>query len=310
MALFNSQIKGSTITFLKCANASLETFLINHLDTHLMTPRYSHTAYLLSVMLLALSAYATEPATHLATDSIGTPPPQSEADQPPSDVITVTGRHVSSLRDYGHLYPGLVAFNEYHALAPQAPLRWTIATLGNQPRIIPIAKASLIKKNWIAEDWVWPLEVSEDGWFSIPLSRDAYLQGAEVEVSRKSAYDGSWLLDVKTPGLPPHIYRLGDLRLMCMAYIAINWSSGGRGRLGVRPEKACLGPDKMYFNATRWPEMKGYRIVEGDEQRLIEKDKKSLPTFIDVSKPDKTMAPWSPNAMVEFIVSDGTEEAQ
>ena len=224
--------------------------------------------------------------------------------EPEVPVIVVSGKVNSQLRDYRHYYPGLVQYEKKRALSPLTQLRFAMATSAIPRKPVPIVRASLESKSWNLT-----LPVDEEGWFTIPVSEEALDRDAKVVVSRRNAGVAMWVLDIHTAGLPWNVFRLGDLRLLCHVYIAIDWARNERaGRIlpnsmGLPPDKACDGPQMIYFHSTDMPRLKGYRITEQGERISYLLSGKSMPNFINIGK---ERGAWSPDALVEFILPDGS----
>lgn len=58
------------------------------------------------------------------------------------------------------------------------------------------------------------LPIAPDGTFTLERSQQAYDENAQVSPNRR-AQSMTWRTEIRTPGLPPHTRRLGDLRLEC-----------------------------------------------------------------------------------------------
>lgn len=248
----------------------------------------------------------------LGATLIGTVTSPAQASDTSIPAVTVVGNYVSTLRAYRHFHPGLVEFEQYRSLAPKAMLRFAVATDGNRKRILPVVAAKLVQRSVFQGDWEQALEVTEDGWFTLPVSKEAFARDASVEVSRRNAATGKWVLDVQTPGLPAQVYRIGDLRLMCHVYLAIDWALYVRSRgrkdtgIGLAPKSACDTPGTVYFNSGYWPRLQGFRITEGEERQHYTLDPKALPDFLNLAKKDPSAPPWSNDALLELIVPDNS----
>jgi hypothetical protein len=65
-----------------------------------------------------------------------------------------------------------------------------------------------------------PLRVSPEGVFTVPRNQAAYDDKADLVLNRKKNSYRMWP-EVRTPGLPENVRRLGDLRLECKVKVAI-----------------------------------------------------------------------------------------
>lgn len=235
--------------------------------------------------------------------------PDDPAAAPKPQVVTITGHFSTDLRPYSWYLPGIREFAHYHGLAPQAALRFGLVS-GLTKKPLPLAQARLEKHGFFSE-WTQDLPVEEDGWFSIPESEEAERRNADVFISRRSGTSVTWLIDIQTPGLPAQVYRLGDLRLECRVYLAIEWAKWhGRRVMGqvahadVAPmDAACSGPRGVFFNTRPWPRLQGFVLSENGRQVRynlrnwpIDTASLSLSLF-----PGEGAAPWSDDARVEFL---------
>lgn len=63
------------------------------------------------------------------------------------------------------------------------------------------------------------IKLDNDGSFALEFDQLAYDEDADVVSNRKDR-SLAWRADIRTPGLPPHTRRLGDLRLECKVDLA------------------------------------------------------------------------------------------
>lgn len=129
--------------------------------------------------------------------------------------------HVNALRNpeihkYKAILAGLDSFDKHHALAPNvAELRFRIeprlgAPLPEQPRVRIEGE----------HDFVLPLGLDATYRFSVPRSEAALDAQGELVLNQKRR-NYRVVPEVRTPGLPDNIRRMGDLRLECKVMIAI-----------------------------------------------------------------------------------------
>jgi hypothetical protein len=195
------------------------------------------------------------------------------AADPKPQVVTVTGNFSTDLRPYSWYLPGLREFRQYHQLAPDAELRFGLVS-GLTRRPLQLAQVRLEKRD-LWNEWIRDLPVDEEGWFTLPESEEAERRKANVMISRRSGANVTWVIDVQTPGLPPRTYRLGDLRLECRVYLAIEWDRWrgakvmGQEAHGVRTppmDAACNGPSWVFVNTRPWPKLKAYVLRDGERK--------------------------------------------
>lgn len=143
------------------------------------------------------------------------------------DTIHVNAIRDPEMRKYAAIVAGLDAFDRHHGLAPAVDiLRFRIEPRGGQaaasasapapaPGALPLA-ARLEGDN----GFVLPLPVDADNNVVVPRSPMALDAHSEMTINRK-ARDVRIVPRVRTPGLPEHVRRLGDLRLECKVWVAI-----------------------------------------------------------------------------------------
>ncbi|OON63419.1 hypothetical protein B0920_08570 [Massilia sp. KIM] len=137
---------------------------------------------------------------------------------PPSSPDTI---HVSAMRDpevrkYQAILAGLDAFDRHHALAPQVDaLRFRVERTARATGDGPLA-ARLEGE----DGFLLPLAIDAAGLLEVPRSEAALAADSELLLNQKRRH---YRIEphVRTPGLPAHVRRLGDLRLECKVKVAI-----------------------------------------------------------------------------------------
>ncbi|MFC5458952.1 hypothetical protein [Massilia niabensis] len=129
--------------------------------------------------------------------------------------------HVSAIRNpeihkYKAILAGLDTFDKHRALAPGVPeLRFRVAPregvgLPEQP------KASIEGER----GFMLPLAIDARNRFTVPRSEAALAAEGELVLNQRRHFY-QVMPDVRTPGLPDNVRRLGDLRLECKVMITI-----------------------------------------------------------------------------------------
>jgi hypothetical protein len=136
------------------------------------------------------------------------------ADAPPS--VNVNSIRNAEMRSYRSIWAGLDAFDEHRALAPAAPLRFRLL----RPDGEPASAADGLALRLASDDGSVPVPIGADGVLEIARSQAAYDADATFILNRKSG-QFSARADIRTPGLPENVRRLGDLRLECRVTVAI-----------------------------------------------------------------------------------------
>jgi hypothetical protein len=131
--------------------------------------------------------------------------------------VQVNGMKNPEMKSYRAVVAGLDTFDGYHRLAPKVEqLRFRLlarsgkADDGADPLLLRIA----------SDDESLKVPIALDGQFVVPRSESAYANKAELIFNRKK---GSYQVipEIRTPGLPENVRRLGDVRLDCKVRVAI-----------------------------------------------------------------------------------------
>ena len=149
------------------------------------------------------------------------------------DAVVVTAVRDPVKKSYRKMVEGAKLFEERKALAPEAALRFKLV-----PRKQDVQMAGVALEVGSTQ-----VEVARDQTFTIEQDRTALADDAKVMSNRKAG-TMTWRADVRTPGLPDNVRRLGDLRLECevgmKAGLISNYPSGFFGWL---EETFGSGPD-------------------------------------------------------------------
>ncbi|WP_253251947.1 hypothetical protein [Janthinobacterium sp. GW458P] len=141
-----------------------------------------------------------------------------------ADAPAETGQsiHINSIRNpelksYRVMAAGLDAFDEYHALAPQArEVRFKLVAGSRAPADAMQDLTLRIAGNETAI----ALPLAADGSFVLPRSAQADSEDADLITNKKKGHY-RWQPSVYSDGVPANMRRLGDLRLQCQVMIAI-----------------------------------------------------------------------------------------
>ena len=153
-------------------------------------------------------------AASLSLVLVGTPAGAAQASEP--DQVIVNGIRNPELRSYRAVSAGLDAFDDNHGLAPLAPaVRFLLL-----PRKGAGAPAEPLVLRIVGDGDSIALPIGADGGFTVPRIQAAWDSDADLVLNqKKGVYRGD--VEVRTPGLPDNVRRLGDLRLQCRVTIAI-----------------------------------------------------------------------------------------
>lgn len=168
-----------------------------------------------------------------ATFAAGAMAQTGEAPQPAHagpGVVHVPGTKDPAMRSYRSVARGLDAFDEHRRLAPDAVLRFRFAhkAPGGEPGTAklkleagaPARDADGLALKLVGDDFSLPVPIDAEGRFTVTRSQVADDADATFILNRKS---GLFVYhpDIRTPGLPDNVRRLGDLRLECYVAQAI-----------------------------------------------------------------------------------------
>jgi hypothetical protein len=226
-------------------------------------------------------------------------------------VVKVAEKFASAMRPYSRFLPGIREYNQHRHLAPATELRFGMVTGSFPMKPLPLAKARL-ESGWF---WSEDIAVLDDGWFVLPESPEAEKRNADLVVSQRKAQAAKWVLDIHTPSLPPQTYLLGDLRLECRVYLAIEWGTWKGRRIMDIPTKGattppmdrlCSGPESIFINTRPWPRLQAYVITENGRSKRTELNGLQIASapFMLKMATEAGVMPWSDDALVEFAFYD------
>ena len=131
--------------------------------------------------------------------------------------VEIKGLKDPEMRSYRHVMAGLDVFEEDHAQAPAVPaLRFRL-----KPRASTVDKSTDgITLRIEGKGDPIPVAIDADGTFTIVRNEAAFDDNADLIFNRKRRQFQAFA-DIRTPGLPANVRRLGDLRLECKVNMAI-----------------------------------------------------------------------------------------
>lgn len=138
------------------------------------------------------------------------------AQEPPRSV-EVKGMKNPQMRSYRAIVAGLDAFDKHHALAPAADrLRFRLEPAAANKD----ASVDGITMHIVGDGDPIAVPVDAAGLYAIPRDEAARRDNADLILNRKKdLFEGRVV--VRSPGLAPHVRRMGDVRLECQATVAI-----------------------------------------------------------------------------------------
>ncbi|MBV8033307.1 MAG: hypothetical protein JO035_17475 [Betaproteobacteria bacterium] len=163
-----------------------------------------------------------------------------------ADAISVSGLRHTVDKSYRRMMEGAALFERLHALAPEASLRYRLLPrkAGTSLRGIELAV--------IGDSFEFPVAIASDDTFALERNDQAMREDASVRPNRR-VDSMTWRADVRTPGLPAGVRRLGDLRLECKVGMraglvshypsVIGWLLGSSGD----DPAVCDSPESPYL---------------------------------------------------------------
>jgi hypothetical protein len=160
--------------------------------------------------------------------------------------VTVTALRNPVDKPYRKMIAGMDRFEKRHALAPAASLRF---------KLLPRHRGTNMKGielEIVGDSFTIPVEIAPDHTFVLQRDRNALKENASVRPNRKAA-TMTWRTEIRTPGLPPNVRRLGDLRLECEVGMETGLISNEPPSLfGLLAAVAPEGPDYCYRDDPRY----------------------------------------------------------
>ena len=125
------------------------------------------------------------------------------------DAVVITTQRDPVTKPYRKIVSGMDLFERKRAeMAPQAELRF---------KLLPRKRTTSMKDvdlEIAGKDTFIPVAIAPDGTFALPRDGKALAEDAAVVPNRKRQ-SMTWRAEIRSPGLPPGMRRLGDLRLEC-----------------------------------------------------------------------------------------------
>lgn len=236
---------------------------------------------------------------------VGTPAGAAPAAEP--NQVIVNGMRNPELRSYRAVSAGLDAFDQNHGLAPLAPaVRFLLLpTKGAGAPAEPLALRIVGDGDSIA------LPIGADGGFTVPRIQAAFDSDADLVLNqKKGVYRGD--VEVRTPGLPDNVRRLGDLRLQCRVTIAI---AKAETSMWVRAFVNTLlmtndwcGKGNFNYGITSAVPLHGATLLHGDHKLALRvEDSRYAVPIGDLSWPDDALVELKIEASSSSEKTDATK---
>lgn len=155
-------------------------------------------------------------------------------------------------KSYRKMIQGMELFEKQHAMAPEAQLRFKLL-----PRL-PSTDMQHIAVKVVGDSLTLPVVLDANNTFAIERNQTAWNEDAAVITNRKAG-SMTWRADIRSPGLPANVRRLGDLRLECQVGLESDLVSEGLpivstlARAIRKLTNVCDSKDVHYFYFTDRP---------------------------------------------------------
>ena len=159
--------------------------------------------------------------------------------------VTVTATRDPVDKSYRKMIAGMDRFERNRARAPQATLRFQLL-----PRL-PTTRLDGITLRVVGDNIALPVPVAPDHTFALDRNSQALREDAALIASSKTS-TLTWRAQVRSPGVPPGMRRLGDLRLECQVGVEAGLLSNNAtvfawlGELLTDPDRVCASADGNY----------------------------------------------------------------
>ncbi|PHV28629.1 hypothetical protein CSQ93_05495 [Janthinobacterium sp. BJB426] len=144
-----------------------------------------------------------------------TPQAVEPAGQEAAASVNVQGIRDPDWKPYSAMLKGVKRFEEKHALAPGAQLRFIL-----EPRRADVDMHAIALR-LESDDAGMAIALGERNIFSLPVEQGPLYEQAELTVNRKAG-SVRWIPYVRSAATSDTIRRLGDLRLACEVHWAID----------------------------------------------------------------------------------------
>jgi hypothetical protein len=181
--------------------------------------------------------------------------------------VTVTGVGHPVEKSYRRMVEGMDLFERMHAHAPRAQLRY---------KLLPRKRGTNMDEillEVVGRTFSHRVPIAPDRTFTLARDPKAWNEDAVVSPNRKRL-SMTWRTEVRTPGLPPHTRRLGDLRLECLVGIRAGLVSNTNpiieklSSILTDPFRYCGQKNARYLFFAERP-IFGVTLVSGERREVL-----------------------------------------
>lgn len=145
------------------------------------------------------------------------PAAAQQAESGSGEMVVINGTRSPELQPYRYMLSGLDAFEDYHDYAPNAS---TLRFRMHSTERAPDGAIDTLAIRLFGNETDIPLALDAEHSFALPRIQSAEDDNADVALNQKKSYYG-WWPDVRSPGVPAGMRRLGDIRLECRVLVGI-----------------------------------------------------------------------------------------
>lgn len=212
--------------------------------------------------------------------------------------VEISGMRDQDWKPYRVLLRGLDAYEAHRSMAPETQFRFVL-----RPQTDDIEVANTYLK-LVGESVVVPIELTQDWSFALPRNQQAFDENAELVLNHRQNRMRWNLLAIRTKGLAENHRRLGDLRLTCEVFAAMeDWDKLRRqlGLRGVNAGNACVSPRLHWTFYERRPLKSAMLVNEKRTENLrLTPDRLGFIAYLfDQS--------WSDHALIQLEFDDQAE---
>lgn len=184
------------------------------------------------------------------------------------DDVVVTAVRNPVAKSYKKMLEAMAHFEKRRHLAPGASLKFRLYPKKGE------AVLAGVQLEVASDSASIPLDVAPDHTFVLERDALALAEDARVMPNRRAG-TMTWRADVRTPGLPPDVRRLGDLRLECevgmSADLVSRYPPYWLDRLFARGPEYCRRPVPRYLFFADRP-LWSVTLVHGERREVLSVD--------------------------------------
>lgn len=196
----------------------------------------------------------------------------------PSVTVAAKANRDPVEKSYRKMIRGMDLFEKMRSTSPNASLRF---------KLLPRRKdteMNNIMVEVLGNTVSFPVAVAADYTFALPRDNKAFEEDAVVQPNRK-AQTMTWRTEIRTPGLPANVRRLGDMRLECEVGMEAGLVSNDRSIIGkiasaIADVGYCTRRDTRYLFFADRP-LFGVTLSAGSRREILAVDKLYAAASVD-----------------------------